>query len=167
MPQFVTSSMIGVDLVNSGSTALFALNTKVLGSDNSEWSYVIATAALTTGQCVYIAPQGTANLMTTAQVAAATAGMQMGFAQGTFGVGAYGFVALRGMNLYIVCSGTAGPNTSLAFSATPGAFVTSLLAAVGNTAAGIFITTSASTGTVVPTLGIVTWPRAVAGVALG
>ena len=143
MPQFVTSSMIGVDLVNSGSTALFALNTKVLGSDNSEWSYVIATAALTTGQCVYIAPQG------------------------TFGVGAYGFVALRGMNLYIVCSGTAGPNTSLAFSATPGAFVTSLLAAVGNTAAGIFITTSASTGTVVPTLGIVTWPRAVAGVALG
>lgn len=166
---FSTSSMIGVDLTNASSTALLALNTKVMGSDNSEWSYVIAAAAatITTGQCVYVASQGTANLMTTAQVAAATAGMDIGWAQFNIPAGQYGFVAKRGTNLYVVCSGTTPPNASLAFSATSGALVTSLLAAVGNTAAGIYITTSASTGTVSVTTAIVMWPRAVAGVPLG
>ena len=159
--------MIGVDLTTAGTTQLFALNTPVRGSDNSEWNYVIATGTLATGNCVWIAPLGTANAMTTAQVAAATAGMQIGFAQFNMPQGQYGFVATRGMNLYIGVSGTTPPNASLAFSAIAGGLVTSLLAAVGHTAAGIYITTSGSTGTYVAATGIVVWPRAVAGVPLG
>lgn len=156
---FSTSSQIGVDLNNASSTQLFTLNQSVLGSDDSLWQYVLASAALVTGQIVAIQPQGTALPVTTGNIAASTAGLDLGVAQFAFSAGYYGFVAKKGTNLYILCSGTVPPTTQVAFSATSGALVTSLLAAVGNTAAGFFITTSASTAGLSTAIGIVTFPR--------
>ena len=157
---FTTSSQIGVDLNNASSTQLFTLNQSVLGSDDSLWQYVVATAALVTGQLVAIQPQGTAIPLSTGFVAASTGGLDIGVAQFPISSTQYGFVAKKGTNLYILCSGTVPPTTQVAFSATSGALVTSLLAAVGNTAAGIYITTSASTAGLSCAIGIVTFPRA-------
>ena len=170
---FVTSSVLGVDLNNPSSTALFALNQKVLGSDNSEWQYVIATGTLTTGMTVWINTLGTAQCFGTFQLnALGTGGADIGFAQYTLTQGQYGFVAKRGTNLYIMCSGTVPGAVGLGWGVpgaqgNTGALTTSLICGVGTTAAGIFITTSASTAGISVATGIVTFPRAAAGAALG
>ncbi len=156
---FVTSSQIGVDLNNASATQLFTLNNQVTGSDGSVWQYALSTAVLVTGQLVFIQPQGTAVPLSTGNIAASTAGLNIAVAQFAVSSSQYAFFAKQGTNLYLLCSGTVPPTTQLAFSATSGALVTSLLAAVGNTAAGIYVTTSASTAGLSCAVGIVTFPR--------
>ena len=157
---FATSSQIGVDLNNPSTTQLFTLNQEIFGSDGSIWQYGLSTAVLVTGQLVFIAPQGTAIPLSTGNIAASTAGLNIAAAQFAVSSTQYAFFAKQGTNLYLLCSGTVPPTTSLAFSATSGALITAGLAAVGNTAAGIYITTSASTGTLSAAIGIMTFPRA-------
>jgi len=162
---FATSSLLGASFTSSDSSALFALNQKALGSDNSEWQYVIATGTLTTGMCVYINTAGTAAAFTTAQLnSSVTGALDLGFAQFTMAQGSYGFVAKRGTNMYVLCSGTVPGGAAVGFGPIAGALVTSLLAAVGQTAAGIFITTSASTATQSVATAILTYPRPLVGV---
>lgn len=162
---FATSSTLGVDLNNSSTTAVFGLNTKVSGSDNSEWQYVIATGTLTTGMCVYINTAGTAAAFTTAQLNnAITGALDLGWTQFQLRQGEYGFVAKRGTNLYIATTGTCPAGIPLGFAPTAGLLCTSLLVAVGQTAAGIFLTTSASTATAAVAVGILTFPRPLVGV---
>ena len=163
---FTTSSQIGVDLNNPSSTALFTLGQKVLGNNDSEWTYVIATGTLTTGMCCSIFSAGTAYAFTTAllnggDTAGTTGFLDLGFAQFTIPQGQYGFVARRGINMYVACTGTVPP-VPVAFSPTAGVLITALAAAVGMTAAGIFITTSASTATLSVAQAIITYPRGVA-----
>jgi len=158
-----TSSLIGVSLTAADSTGQFAMGTRANGGGalggGAEWEYVYATATMTTGKFVYIAPNGTANLLTTGNIAASTAGLKLGVVQFLMSAGQYGFVATYGGPIYIACSGTVPPTTQVAFGATAGVLTTSLLAAAGNTAAGIFITVSASTAGVSAAQGIVTYPR--------
>ena len=162
---FPTGSMIGADLQNPSSTALFTLNTPVMGSDNYRGQYVIATGTLTTGTVVYIASGGTANALTTAQVASDATGLDLGFVQFTMTQGQYGFVAKSGTNLYVLCTGTVPGGAALGFAAAAGTLQTAGAVAVGNSAAGIFVTTSASTATASVATAIVTFPRAVASAA--
>ena len=170
---YATSSQIGVDLNNPTSTALFTLGYKVFGTDNSEWEYVIATGTLTTGMSVYINTLGTAQCFGTAQLnALATGGADLGFAQFTIPQGQYGFVAKRGTNLYIMCSGTVPGGAALGWGApaaqgSTGALCTGGFVAAGQTAGGIFITTSASTAGISLATGIVTWPRPVTSAPIG
>ena len=165
---FATSSMIGVDLNNPSSTALFGLGTKVTGSDNSEWEYVIATGTLTTGMLCWVNTAGTAQCFGTGQLnALQTGGADIGVAQFTLTQGQYGFVAKRGTNLYILCSGTVPGGAAVGIAGagaqgSTGALTTAGLVAAGFTAAGIFITTSASTAGLSVATGIVTWPRVIA-----
>lgn len=154
-----TSSLIGVTLTGSNTAAQFALGTHASGG-GADWEYVIATGTLTTGTLVYIAPGGTANPLTTGNLAVSTAGMKLAFTQFQMLQGEYGFVALNGGPLYILCSGTIPTSGDVALSATAGVLVTSLLGAVGNTMAGIFITTSASTAGLSCATGLVTFARA-------
>lgn len=160
---FTTSSVLGVDLNNASTTQLFALNTKVIGSGDSEWHYVIATALLATGQFVQISNNGTANILTTAILNGAgvdgTTGMlDIGVAQFQVAAGSYAFVAKKGQNMYLRCSGTVPPG-GLGFEAS-GTLVTSLLVAVGLTALGVTVYASASTAGVSVTSGMLTYPRA-------
>lgn len=162
---FPTSSILGAQFNAADTTALFALNTKAFGNDNSEWQYVIATGTLTTGMSVWVNTAGTAQCFGTFQLnALATGGADIGFAQFTIAQGQYGWVAKRGTNLYIQCSGTVPGGAQLGWGApgaqgNTGALCTGGLVAVGQTAAGIFITTSASTAGISLAVGIVTWPR--------
>ena len=163
---FATSSTIGVNLNSQDTTQLFALNTKVLGSNDSEWHYVIATQALATGQFCYIQFNGTADVLTTAflgglGVAGTTGNMDIGVAQYSISGGAYGWVLKKGNNSYLLCSGTCPNGVPLGFTPS-GTLVTALLVGISLTAFGVMITTSASTGTASVATGLVAYPRAAA-----
>ena len=168
---FVTSSMLGVDLNSANSTAQFALNTKVLGSGNSEWRYVFATAALTTGQIVNIFAGGTAIALSTAILGgaptSATGPLDLGVVQFPISSSQYGFVAKSGTNLQVQVSGTCpiGLAAGYSFAAAGGSLVTAGLA-VASTAYGFFPYTSgaaanggATAGTSIM-LAVVQYPRA-------
>ena len=160
---YSTSSQIGVDLNNSGTTQLFALGTKVFGSDDSEWEYVFASGSITTGQFVRVQVSGTAGVLITAHLVYNSGGLDLGVAQFTISASSYGFVAKRGRNLYAYVSGSSVPGgNSWAFGDT-GAIVTSLLAAVGHSAAGVFMTTSSNPAVAAAQVVVqgltITWPR--------
>ena len=163
---FATSSILGADFNNSSTTQMFALNTKALGNNDSEFHYVIATAALATGQICYIQFQGTADVMTTGAWAGAglpvgvSGNMDIGIAQTAIAAGSYGWVAKKGQNLYVLCSGTCPSGVPVGFT-NSGTLVTAGNVAVSLTAMGIFITTSASTGTASVANALVTYPRAI------
>ena len=162
---FATSSTIGVNLNSQDTTQLFALNTKVLGSNDSEWHYVIATQALATGQFCYIQFAGTADVLSTAflgglGVLGTTGNMDIGVAQYSISGGAYGWVLKKGNNAYLLCSGTCPNGVNVGFTPS-GTLVTSLNVGVSLTALGVMITTSASTGTASVATGLVTYPRVV------
>ena len=161
---FATSSTIGANLNSQDTTQLFALNTKVLGSNDSEWHYVIATQALATGQWCYIQFQGTADVLTTAFLGGAgvlgtTGNMDLGVAQYSISGGAYGWVLKRGSNAYLLCSGTCTPGVCLGWTPS-GTLVTGLNVGISLTAFGVMITTSASTATASVATGLVAYPRA-------
>lgn len=165
---FVNSSVIGVDFNNPSSTALFALGTEVLGSQASEWTYVVATGTLTTGQLVAIFPSGTAYAFTTAllnggDVSGTTGNLNLGAIQTNCPQGQFAWVARKGVSLYVATTGTIPPG-AVGFSPTAGGLVTGGLVAVGQTAAGIFITTSASTATAATALATLQYPRPLVGV---
>lgn len=156
---FVTSSIIGANLNASSATQLFTLNQTVLGNDGSEWQYIKATGTLATGALVTIFPAGTAQAATTANLIAPGAGVgySMGFTQFQLAEGEFGFVAKRGHNLVVLCSGTVAPTNVLYLANTPGALTTSAASA---TLAGIYITTSASTASLVMSgRAILNYPR--------
>ena len=172
---FVTSSMLGVNLGAASTTAQFALNTKVLGSDNSEWQYVYATAALTTGLVVNIFAGGTAIAFTTGILngapTSATGPLDLGVAQFPISSSQYGFVVKRGSSCYLQVSGTCPIANAggYGFSPTAGTVITGGLVAVGQTAAGIFPFTSANanggaTARLSIMLAVLTYPRPVVGV---
>jgi len=161
---FVTSSVLGVDLNNASTTQLFALNTKVLGSDNSEWSYVYATAALATGQFVSVNKGGTANIFTSvsaligAGVDGTTGNIDIGVAQFTVAASSYAWIVKRGQNVYVACSGSCIPGTGLAFG-TGGQLVPMADAAAGATALGVATVSALGTATANVGLAILSYPR--------
>ena len=161
----VTSSMIGVDFNNPSSTALFGLGTTCLGNQGSEWIYCVSTGALTTGQFVAVFPSGTAYALTTALVAGAdtagtTGNLDLGAIQTNCPQGQFAWVARKGLNMYVATTGTIPP-VPVAFSPSAGVLITALAAAVNHTAAGIFITTSASTATAATAFATLQYPRAI------
>ncbi len=161
---FATSSTIGANLTSLDSTQLFALGTKILTSDDGEYEYVLASGSITTGQFVQVIGSGTAGVLLTSNLVYNTLALDIGVAQYTISSAAYGWVAKRGRNLYALVSGSSVPGGNSWGFGPLGAICTSLLAAVGNSAAGIFLTTSsnpavAATTVVVQGLTMV-WPRA-------
>ena len=162
------SSKIGVDLNNPSSTALFGLGDETLGTQGSEWTYCIATGTLTTGQLVAIFPNGTAFAFTTAllnggEVAGTTGNLNLGAIQCNCPQGQYAWVARKGVDLYVATTGTIAP-LAVGFSPTAGGLIVASSVAVGQTAAGIFITTSASTATAATAKATLQYPRPVAGI---
>lgn len=159
MPQFSTSSILGADFSASNATALFTLNQVVLGNDASEWVYIKATGTLATGALVAIKPDGTAIAATTAILIAPVAGegYSIGFTQFQLAQGTFGFVAKHGHNMVVQCSGSAAPTAVLYLANTPGALSTTAGSA---TLAGIYLTTSASTASLVMSgRAILNYPR--------
>lgn len=163
---FASSSQIGVDLNNASTTQLFALGYKVFGSDDSEWTYALASGSIVTGQFVQLIGGGTAGPLQTANLVYNSVALDIGVAQFTVSAGLYAFFAKRGRNLYALVSGSTIPGGNSWAWGNTGTMVSSLLAAVGNSAAGIFLTTSSNPAVAASTVVVqgltMVWPRALA-----
>jgi len=149
------SSQIGINLGGNsdGATALFGLGSRVQGTNDTEWIYVNAAVALTTGQCVYLNTTYTANLVNTTQ---AINGWELAFAQGAFAASDYGWVAKRGSPIFVLVSSVSTIGGALFTCDTSGTLTGS---AVSGTTAGIAVVTASATGISVVMQSLVTWPR--------
>jgi len=161
--QTQNSSLIGANLSTDDPTALFALGTVASATDGCRYQYVLATSTLVTGALVLVTPAGTAELLLTAKLTANAKGYAIAAAQNIISQSQYGWVAEHGRNLYVLCTGTitAGSGDGAAFSANSGRLQNAPACGVGQTALGIFITTSASTATASVAIATLTWPRGV------
>ena len=165
----VNSSTIGVNLGNSdGATALFGLGNTVTGSDGSQWIYVNATSALTTGTVVayttaYSAQPATAsNLLAAGGAPNSSEGLA--FSQGVFAAADYGWVCLRGANQYVAISNVSTLGAALYISINSGFLTT---AAASGTMAGIILLTASATGVASVVKAYLQYPRLQAGALLG
>lgn len=155
------SSLIGANFSSTDTTALFALGTRAVGTDDTVWEYVQASGTFTTGQLVSMSPTGTAFNFITANCVATSLPIDIGAFQGDISQSEYGWVAKQGRNLYVLCTGTVTAGGLVGLSAGGGRLENAPVVAVGHTLFGIFITTSASTGTASVAVATLTWPRAV------
>lgn len=161
---FVNSSNIGVNLQGNsdGATANFGLGQRVTGNAGSEWIYVTAAGAVTTGQLVSI------NASFSAQPATATtayAGQALAFAQGAFASADYGWVCIRGQNMAVALSSVSTLNAALYIGTNSGTLVT---VAGSGTLAGILLLSASATGVLNPaTTAYLQYPRLNVGGALG
>ena len=159
--QTVVSSLIGANLSATGDTALFALGTAVNTDDGGVYEYVEATATYTTGQLVSLTPAGTAISFITANCVYTANGIDIGAFQNDISQGEFGWVAKKGRSLYVLCTGTIAASAAVGLSAGGGRLQIATGVAVGHTLFGIYVTTSASTGTASVATATLAWPRAV------
>ena len=159
---YTNSSMIGVDLNNASSTALFAVGTHILGSQGTEFVYVQANTSIV-GQRMVAYQSGTFTCGMASGADLVTNGFVIACAQTSISSQAYGWVCIRGVALTVVstASCTTGPAiiVTLAAAAATGMLSTSISAS--GTMAGISVidatqSTSAAGGTIVVNM---TWPR--------
>jgi hypothetical protein len=108
---------LGVDLdavvagtTTDGVNALFALGTRVKGTDGTEWCYVQAGAAVTQYDCVGIDENYQASPMTKT---IADDGWLVGFAQVAFADNELGWVALEGSNIKCRLKDACAPDVTL------------------------------------------------------
>lgn len=146
---------IGVNLNGTTTAPLVALGTRVSGTNDSQWIYVLANGAISAGDCVQIASTGTATRATTA--GPRTSVDELGFAQTVFADAEYGWVAQHGSGMTIATTGT------LAQGAIYIGVTSGKLSNVSGSAtiAGVVVTNISSTATTTTTTGVLTWPRSV------
>src|SRR3990167_10563898 len=155
MAFFQTGSAIGVNLGNSdGATAKFALGTRVSGSNDTEWVYVRANVALTTGHVLKVNTSFSAALSNGSLL-----GKELAFAQGTFSASDYGFVAKRGVAIYAKFTAAATAGVQLYLN-NPGSGVLRQTAATA-TLKGVSLITTQTAATRRALLVYATWPRVV------
>ena len=157
------SSLIGANLEASGSTELFALGTICEADQGQRYEYVVCSGTFTTGQLVTLTPTGTALMLLTARVSGQNDfGLDLAAVQRTISQGEFGWVAKQGRNLYVKCSGTVTAGGEIGYGiGVSGKLVNALWVGVGNTALGVFVTTSASIVTESVAVATLTWPRIV------
>ena len=168
---FVNSSTIGVNLQGNsdGATANFGLGTHVLGNAGSEWIYVYATSALTTGTVVAIntgfiaQPANASNLLNAGQGSPNSADA-LGFAQGVFAAADFGWVCIRGQNQYVAVSNVSTLGAALYISINSGFLTT---AAASGTLAGVLLLTASASGIANVVQAYLQYPRLNAGAAVG
>lgn len=161
---FVNSSVLGVSLQGNsdGATALFGLGQHVLGNASSEWIYVNAGIALTTGQMLTVNTSFTAAPASLANVVNPSVGYatQLAFAQGAFAASDYGWVALRGNSLAVLLSYSSTLGAALYVGGSNGGALTTAVANSG-TMAGIAVIAVSATATITAVnTAYIVWPRA-------
>jgi hypothetical protein len=158
MPFYTNSSTIGANLGNSdGASALFGLGNTLMGQSDTEWVYVNAAVALTTGSVVVVNSSGTAALLN-GTLSTTSTGKQIAFSQGVFAASDYGWVARRGNGIYVLVSSVSTVSVILYNSDSSGTLTTTTAT---NTIAGISLITASSTGVATAVPAFVSWPRLV------
>ena len=156
---FVNTATVGVDLNNQSTTALFALGTHLLGTQDTEWVYVTTNTSVVGQTMVAINTTYTAGMASAADV---INGLQLATAQTSISSQAFGWVALRGLNLTVAATGTSSvvsANICVAGSGVPTGVVSAVFTTSGSLA-GIQYLPLTSTGSLATV--IMTWPRGAA-----
>lgn len=166
---FVNSSTIGVNLQGNsdGATANFGLGQHTLGNAGSEWIYVAAAGAFTTGSLVAINSGFTAKLALATDLFGTTAGtgMQLAFTQGAFAASDFGWVCIRGANMVVAVSNVSTLGAALYVSTNSGIVTT---AAGSGTLAGVILATASASGVLnAATVAYLQYPRLQVGATFG
>lgn len=165
----VNSSVVGVNLQGNsdGATAQFGLGQHVVGNAGSEWIYVTAAGALTTGSIVAINSAFTAKLALATDLFGTTPGngMQVAFTQGAFAASDFGWVVIRGANMVVAASNVSTLGAALYVSTNSGIITT---AAGSGTLAGIILATASASGVLnAATVAYLQYPRLQVGATFG
>jgi hypothetical protein len=163
------ASTVGVDLVNQSATALFAVGTHTLGSNDSEWVYVQAQTTISSLSWVAFNATFSAGMASAADFA--TAGQGIALANGQISASSYGWVAIRGIGLSALFTGTgslAATSGQLQLASSAGPTGVAMLGTVGTascTMLGVALAATASasasglgTGGANVTLVNIFWP---------
>ena len=159
MAYYQTGSLIGADLNSTSTTAQFTLGQRASGNQDTMWVYVQMNGAATTGM---ICTMNTGPTATPAITAAAltAANAMIGFAQGAFADGDYGWLCYHGNNVYIRVSGTTSLSGVLYVGVTSGTVHTT---SASSTLAGVaMIANTSATATNAAVLANLTWPKFIA-----
>lgn len=113
---FATSGKLGVKLLETSTTQLFALGEIAEGNAGTEWEYVQASGAITANHVVFIDETGQAAMLSTSNDAR---GDKVGVAGVAFADNEYGWICRKGaINVQVTASAAA--NTQLNTTATAG-----------------------------------------------
>ena len=101
---YANTSTIGFDPGNMSATALFAVGTHMLGNNETEWVYVQAQTTISAVSWVAFNATFSAGMASAGDVAAN--GMTIALANATISASSYGWVAIRGLGLSGIFTGT-------------------------------------------------------------
>ena len=143
----ITSSLIGVDLLNYSTTAQFAKGTQVLGTDGSLFEYVNTLSAISTYNAVCIDVDENASNLETTNAALC---YRVGVAQISIAVSCYGWVQRAGkmiVNVATLCQDF----VPLFPTSTPGVLDDATISAM--MVLGLNLVTSTTTASAITALG--------------
>lgn len=173
-PDFVTSPQEGVNFTQTylaydataaiSSTndpsypgAPFAVGTHMLGSDNTEYVFVKASADLAQYAAVGIDAAGLATILTFAQV---VAGKEYGWPQVAIASGYYGWVAIRGLGIGVLARTSSLANVPCYISSVSAGRITttSVRTTSGGRLTNVVLTTSVTATPSGATVANAAWP---------
>lgn len=100
---YTNSSTIGFNPSSVSATALFALGTHTLGSNDSEWVYVMAQTTISANSWVAFNSAYSAGMASATDV---ISNLGIGVANVAISASSYGWVAIRGVGLTALFTGT-------------------------------------------------------------
>ena len=154
MPTYIQSTpLAGANLNTPDAVQRFALGTRLVGSEGTNWLYVQADGAVSAGDTVAIT---SAFQATRATIALAMAGQMLAFAQVAFADNDFGWVPVSGNPLVVLVSATSTVNVPLYIGTTSGHLSTTGSSA---TVAGLALMTANTSTAVASFNAIVSWPR--------
>ena len=156
---YANSPNIGVDLNNQNATALFALGTHVLGTQDTEWVYLQANTSISARTVVAFTWNGSAGMASGADL---LAGSQLATAQTTVSVSSFFWAAIRGIGLTVLTTGSCtsvAQVISIAASGVPTGVLSNVASASGTVAGISFTDTTNQTATSTYSVATLSWPR--------
>ena len=159
---YVNQGMLGADFNNGNATALFALGTHALANNGTEFVYVQAATSISGLTVVAINTAGyTCGMASGLDL---VNGSQIAFAQTSISASAFGWVAIRGLGLTVISSGSCTAPTGVGVFLAASGVRTGMLS-VNTSGSGTLAGVSIVDATDAATAGVgditinVTWPR--------
>lgn len=162
---YVTDGAIGINLDSPASADAYTgtrppgatLGETHEASGGSEWIFVVASSAISKGDCVAI--DNTTYAASSIVSTSTLVGKRIAFAQTAFAASQYGFVALRGQDIFIKVVGSSiTPGAVLYTSDTAGALSTATASASAFQVWGVFLSATVSGTTASAGLGVASFP---------
>jgi len=155
---YSSSSIIGVDLQNPGTTQLFALGTTTDGTGGSKWVYCQASTSVTAYKVVALSTAGAMGMASGADV---LGGLVLGVAQTAFASAEFGWVPIKGGKFGVMTTGSCsvGNQTYVAASSSPTG-IASISASGSCTMLGLYLVAVVDTANASVATCVLSYPQA-------